>query len=271
MEGLVDKPFRTVACVGNLQMFTAWLTDALGDEDRAIELCRTLKADGLAWAFVGSPRGPLELVLCDERRALLAMLHADVTVALIEQPFSFAFVAGALDAPLCLPEDDSALPINSIWDADVDPLNSESPVRFRIDSRTATPEGVSVTGTVLCGTLSPGLSLHLPGVGEWRIDDVSAEGTPRTVAGPGEVVELGFTGISDPGELPGALLVRTPEAPVTTIRIDVPDGGGRLWWPDGWVRVRVKDGVATLRAPRVVASGQRAVLARAGQWSLITL
>lgn len=267
----MDKPFRTVACVGNLEMFPAWLTKVLGDEERATQLCRAIKAEGLAWAFVGSPRGPLELVLCDERRALLAMLHADVTVALTEQPFSFAFVAGALQAPLCLPEEDSALPVHNIWDADVEPLDPEAAVRFRIESRTVSPDGLSLTGTVLCGTLSAGQTVHLPGVGEWRVDGISAEGTPRSVAGPGEVVDLAFSGGEDPGELPGALLLQEAQAPTTTAALDVEDGGGRLWWPDGWVRVSVKDGVATLRAPRMVAAGQRAVLARSGQWSLVTL
>lgn len=267
----MDKPFRTVACVGALDMFPAWLTDALGDEDRAAELCRTIKAEGLAWAFVGSPRGPLELVLCDERRTLLAMLHADVTVALTEQPFSFAFIAGALDAPLCLPEEDSALPVHNIWDAEVEPLDPEAATRFRIESRTVEADRLSVTGTVLCGTLSAGHALTLPGVGEWRVDGLSAEGTPRSVAGPGEVVELFFEGVTDPGELPGALLLREPQPPTTSIKLDVEDGGGRLWWPDGWVRVSVKDGVASLRAPRVLSVGQRAVLARAGQWRLVTL
>lgn len=269
--GCVDKPFRTVACVGALDRFAGWLTVTLGDEDRAAELCRAIKAEGLAWAFVGSPRGPLELVLCDERRALLAMLHADVTVALTEQPFSFAFVAGALDAPMCLPEEDSALPVHAIWDADVAPLAPEADACFRVESRTAGPDGLSLTGTVVCGTLSAGQLLHLAGVGEWRIDSVSAEGTPRPVAGPGEVVELAFAGVDDPGELPGALLMAQPVEAVSTVRVDVPDGGGRLWWPTGWVRVAIKDGTATLKAPRVVVSGQRAVLARAGEWSLVTL
>jgi hypothetical protein len=113
--------------------------------------------------------------------------------------------------------------------------------------------------------------VHLPGVGQWRIDGISAELAPQPIAGPGEVVDLAFSDVADPGELPGALLLHEPLATTTSVALDVEDGGGRLWWPDGWVRILVKEGVATLRGPRVVAAGQRAVLARAGKWSMVTL
>src|SRR5690606_13193734 len=85
----------------------------------------------------------------------------------------------------------------------------------------------------------------------------------------GELVELWLPEMEEPAELLGALLTAAPAPAATSaVRLDVPDGAGRLWWRDGWVRVAVADGVATLRGPRLLAAGQRAVLARGDTWTV---
>lgn len=268
----MSKPYRSLAVIGELDLFHPWLFELLDDEERGAELCAQIRAEGLARLFLGSEAGPVELLLCDGRKALHGMLQADGTVHLGSPPLSFAFAAAALGAPVCLPDDDEPLPLGDLFEDEVAEGDPAAPLRARIDRRERTPDGVVLHLALLEGTVALGDVVALPGVGSWTVSALSAEGTPLASASAGELVELVLADFTEPEELVGSLLTAdpAPEA-VRQLPLDAEDGGGRLWWRDGWVRVAVKDGVATLRAPRLLASGTRVVLARGDAWSVRTI
>ena len=266
----MDKPFRTVACIGDLDSLNTWLADLLDDE-RAAALCAEIKGGGTAWTFLGTERGPLELIVCEPTSAPRALVQADAAVAVSAQPMSFAMVAAALGAPLCLPDDDEPLPVDAIWDVEVEPLDADGSLRLRIEALDRGDDTAPIRGTVVAGRVRVGDTVFLPGIGSGHVAAMFAEDAARNEATTGEVVAVRIEGLSPDKEAVGATLVGDETTGTTTVRLNVQDGGGRLWWADGWVRVRVEDGVGTLRSPRLVPSGTRAVVARDGAYQLCTL
>ena len=262
----MDKPFRTVACVGNLEHMLPWLAQVLTSEERVVDLCAEFKRTGSVWTFLGTERGPLELVLCDERRTLVSLVQADACVAVQPQSMSFAFVAAALGAHLCLPEGDVQLPINAIWEHEVDPIDVSTPFSMRVDAVTKVEGSAIPSGTILSGHVALGDVVTLPGTGSWTVAKILSEESERQTGQAGEVVGLVLSDFETPPELVGSLFC-DGEA-VQTVPVAISDGSARLWWSSGWVRASVKDGVATLRAPRILRAGTKLVVARSGEWSL---